>query len=335
MKKNNPLSSRPEKVVMIGLGVSAADYLQNQVGQELIIEYDEIWTCNMGLRVFRHDKVWVMDDLRAQAKKFPVYGRLLATHDRPIITSQPYPEFPQSWRYPIEEVVKEVGDDFLRNTVCYAIAYAMVTGVKDLTLYGCDFWYPQMDIREEGSMNAAYLLGCARHFGMTFHLPPSTTLLSAHISREAKDGKIHRPLYGYAKQPLYNEEDLIHGPGTKPSASVRASEGNYAGSADGSEPIRQAQVGSGRTATICASGEGLQRRRGRGRPRRSTGVVLGGSAQNDGAGASGVRASLADGNVQSACKYCHGPTHETYNQYKDCERAHATGEAQKALDVRP
>ena len=291
MKKQNPLSTRPLKVCMIGLGASAADYLQNQVAQDLMMEYDEIWTCNMGLRIFRHDKVWVMDDLRVQARKFPTYGRLLAEHDRPIITSTPYPEYPQSWRYPIEEVCDAVGDDFFRNTVCYAIAYAMVTGVKEMTLYGCDFWYPQMDIREEGSMNAAYLLGLARHFGMTFHLPPSTTLLSAHLSKEV-EGKPHRPLYGYAVQPFYREEKS-DGPKSQGSPRVRKDQGHNASSTDGNQPIREAEKREGQPAAIRATGKDLQRRRRR--SNRPTGVVLDGSEKDDPAGTGGVRASVADG----------------------------------------
>jgi hypothetical protein len=200
VRKPNPaacLLTRPRKVALLGLGVSIAEYNDEIVTNKGKDPFDEVWGVNMGCDLYRHDKLFVMDDLRVQARKFPTYGQRLARHDRPIITSAAYPEYPMSVRFPIEEAIKTVGDDFFTNTVCYALAYAMMTQVKDLYIYGCDFWYPNCDLREEGAMNAAYFLGMMRSFGINFHLPQSTTLLSAHRYREGG-----RPLYGYAVQPF-------------------------------------------------------------------------------------------------------------------------------------
>jgi len=199
------LKTRPERVALLGLGASRMAYGEHICATSCASTWDEVWTVNFGGRVYRHDKLWVFDDLRRQAQAMPAYGYFLATHDRPIITSTPYPEFPMSVRFPIEEVVQKIGDDFLNSTVAYAIAWAMVSGVKELWLYGCDFHYPNQDRKEEGGQCAAYLLGLARHFGMTFKLPNMSTLLAAYQAKPIK-GQLVRPLYGYIQHPLLSAD---------------------------------------------------------------------------------------------------------------------------------
>lgn len=209
------LKTRPQRVVLLGLGVSRMAYTEDVCVHNVETPWDEVWAVNFGGKIYRHDKLWLMDDMREQAKALPFYGRMMAVHDKPIITTTPYPEFPMSVRFPIEEVCEALGDDFLNSTVAYAIAWAMVTGVKDLWLYGCDFHYPNQTRAEEGGQCAAYLLGLSRHFGMSFHMPNQTTLLGCYQAKEVQPmgtgtysrSTVKRPLYGYAKQPFFPEED--------------------------------------------------------------------------------------------------------------------------------
>lgn len=195
------LKTRPQSVALVGLGASRMMLTEEMCGTKLETHFDETWTVNFGGKIYCHDKLWVMDDIRGQAKAMPAYGRFLQNHDKPIIVSTAYPEFPMAVEFPIKEVVEKLGDDFLNSTVAYAIAWAMVTGVKELTLYGCDFHYPNVTRREEGGQCAAYLLGLARHFGMKFRVPQNTTLLGAYHS-QVVGNKCLRPLYGYAIQPF-------------------------------------------------------------------------------------------------------------------------------------
>ena len=201
------LKTRPKTVALLGLGVSRSAFEDHVCcGPNGPEDFDEIWTVNYGHWIWRHDKAWVMDDLRGQAQRLPHYGRSLARHDVPIITSTVYPEFPMSVACPTKDIIEHLGDDWLNSTVAYALGYAMMTGVKDLYLYGCDFHYPNQTRAEEGGQNAAYLLGMARHFGMSYHLPPETTLLGAYHAKPVGE-KMCRPLYGYAKQPFIPEEE--------------------------------------------------------------------------------------------------------------------------------
>ena len=172
------------------------------------MSWDEVWTVNSGAKVLQHDKVFIMDDLRVQAKRYPAYAELLKSHDKPIITSTPYEEFPYSVAYPIREVVDLIGETaWLNNTVVYAIAYALYSGVKVLHLYGADFYYTNMTRREEGAQAAAYMIGMCKEKGMVCALPSTTTLLATGQIR-AVEGHHYRPLYGYMKHPLIKDDNL-------------------------------------------------------------------------------------------------------------------------------
>lgn len=66
--------------------------------------------------------------------------------------------------YPIREIVKEFGSSFFTNTISYMIAYAIYTGVEDITIYGVD-----MNINEEYYQqrpSVLYWIGYARGKGI-------------------------------------------------------------------------------------------------------------------------------------------------------------------------
>jgi len=185
-------------------------YVDEICASSASIHFDEVWTVNFGGRIYRHDKLWLMDDMRGQAAAIPEYGVMMRRHDKPIITPAVYDEFPMAVRYPVEDVLEFLKDDFLNSTVAYAVAYAMMTGVKTMSLYGCDFYYPNVTRREEGGQCCAYLLGLAKGHGMQFRLPQTSTMLSAYQAKVVSDGnggrKVCRPLYGYLKQPHFTED---------------------------------------------------------------------------------------------------------------------------------
>jgi len=198
-----------ERVALISLGPSKTDYLESCLEscyQDVGTEWDEVWTVNAGLRAFNHDRVFIMDDLRVQAQRYPKYAKWLKAHKKPIVTSTAYKEFPTSETYPIEEVLHLVGEDaWFPNTIVYVIAYALLKGVKSLYLYGADFQYASLVHREEGSQAAAYLIGMAKVLGMTTILSPETTLLSPR-GIKVIDGHSYRPLYGYMKHPTIKRD---------------------------------------------------------------------------------------------------------------------------------
>ena len=100
------------------------------------------------------------------------------------------------------ECTEELINFIYVNTVSYMVAYAIYIGVKELSIYGADFWYPGSDKSEEGGQAVAYMLGVATSHGMRHRLPNSTSLLySNKMQFDPKTGKsLGRPPYGYHRK---------------------------------------------------------------------------------------------------------------------------------------
>lgn len=194
----DPLLTRPDKVAIVALGLSAPTFLLEQMQRpSLVNPFDEVWSVNRGLRGIQHDKLFCMDDFRWLEKRDKLYTKYLREHKVPIITSTSYQDYPMSVPYPINQVMKTIEDDiFCVNTVSYMIAYAIHIGVKELSIYGADFSYPNGSTAESGGQAVAYLLGTARHFGMLHRIPDTSTLLYANTVKMTQEG-VQRPHYGY------------------------------------------------------------------------------------------------------------------------------------------
>jgi hypothetical protein len=196
------MMQQPKSVALVALGPSSREFfIEGAVLEGFELQTDEVWAINGGMIAFRHDRVFNMHDLRRTAKRVPRLGQAMMVHDRPILCPIPYPEFPTSYAYPLSEVIQATGENYLNSTVAYAIAYAVSLKVKDIWLYGCDFWYPDLQRREQGGQCAAYWLGQLRAFGIHYHLPQNSSLLDALEVREYSNEKgekfSRRPYYGY------------------------------------------------------------------------------------------------------------------------------------------
>lgn len=198
-----PLLHRPETVAIVALGRSSHSFIGEVMSKQGMKDpFDEVWACNRGIAGFKHDKVFCMDDLQWLDDRDEYYGKHLRNSEKPIFTSTTYTDFPMSVEYPIQEVLETIQDDiFTVNTISYMVAYAMHIGVKHLSIYGADFFYPNGSTAESGGQAVAYLLGIARERGMQFRLPQNTSLL---YSDKAKFGPGGQPLgrewYGYHRK---------------------------------------------------------------------------------------------------------------------------------------
>ena len=54
----------------------------------------------------------------------------------PIITPYKYEEIPLSKAFPLKKCVERFGLAYFSNTICYMIAYALMNGAKEISLYG-------------------------------------------------------------------------------------------------------------------------------------------------------------------------------------------------------
>ena len=202
----------PEVVSLVALGATKVEFFNEAmvVGNKRGVA-DEVWVINkMGVLV-KHDMLFRMDDLSI---KYPCnqkeytggsiapgttihdsYDDFLKNHDKPIITSQAYPEYPTSVTYPLEEVINFIGYSYFRTTPAYVAAFAAYIGVKQLRIYGCDYVYPTDKYRgEAGRANLEFILGVCMTMGMDVFAASKSTLLDTNIPTAEK-------MYGY-KDPL-------------------------------------------------------------------------------------------------------------------------------------
>jgi hypothetical protein len=192
----------PKSVAMVALGPSFYDYFRECIGQKGRADrFNEVWVVNRGFRAFKHDRAFIMDDLKWLEGHDEFYADAIRKHDKPVITSTKYPGYKNAVEYPIKEILDNVGDDLFNNTCVYMIAYAMYIGVEEMSIYGFDFHYDNLQSAEEGGQAVGYMLGIARARGHRISLPQSTSLLSANSARMYSDGTVRRPLYGYHRKP--------------------------------------------------------------------------------------------------------------------------------------
>lgn len=196
----SPLMTRPKRIAIVALGQSSQGFMRRQMSDVGVKHpYDEVWTLNRGMQGFHHDKLFVMDDLKwIEKHRSKAYADFLKKHDKPIITSTVYGDFPTAVPYPLKEVIEFHEDDiFAVNTVSYMVAYALYIGVEELHLFGADFIYKNGVTVEEGGLAVAYMLGRCRMYGCTHVLTNETTMLYANKCMQRADGSIGREPYGW------------------------------------------------------------------------------------------------------------------------------------------
>ncbi len=195
----HPTGKVPEHVILLCLGETKREYADVLAATHprRWPSAIERWTVNAGFRIWPHDVVFIMDDLELEGYRWPTYGSDLARHNRPIITSQAYEQYPESVEYPFRAICAELGltglDRYFFNSVPYVLAYALAIGVKRMTIFGADYHHPNQPGREADLPNASWWLGFCRGRGMTFELASDTTLMDARNAG--------RPLYGYRFDP--------------------------------------------------------------------------------------------------------------------------------------
>lgn len=201
MTVTSPLDSRPKSVCLLGLGPSSKEWMSEMARKKNLCHVDEVWGINTAHRAIKCDRIWIMDDLKRLEVRYPDWANELKLVNTPIMTANAYPEFPNAHAIPIDEMCKNIGDNYFSTTVAYAIGYAIHIEVETMWIYGCDFWYPNAAITESGLAGAAYLLGIAKERGVKFRIPNTSTLLDSHLVRQDDKGRPFRPMYGYDYNP--------------------------------------------------------------------------------------------------------------------------------------
>lgn len=195
----------PERVAIVGLGPSSYSYIQavDAAGDRKKL-FDETWTFNTYSNVIDSDRLFHMDDFKVQERRAEKNVRVrnmlesLKRYPNPIYTSFPEKEYPTSVSYPLADIVQTFNNMYFTTTPPYALAYALMLGVKHIMLYGMDYTWPGSAEAEGGRSCMEYWIGRGQAWqgkyasGVQIGVPPSTTLMGARDSTRENIS-----LYGY------------------------------------------------------------------------------------------------------------------------------------------
>ncbi len=199
-------------IVIIGLGPSAEAYVDHvkRIGDRHAFA-DEVWAINGMASVLDCDLCFHMDDVRIQeirARAKPLSNiaamlRWMKTTSVPVMTSFAHPDYPTTRSFPLEDVVNELGRGYFNNTAAYALAWAIVRGATKISLFGCDYTYPDAHKAEKGRACLEFWLGYAAKNGIEFAVPSNTSLMDG-IEDASEDDVAS---YGYDAVRIKCERD--------------------------------------------------------------------------------------------------------------------------------
>lgn len=203
----------PEHVAIVGLGPSAQSYIdtiERHGGRHA--RFDQVWVINTFGDVLQHDVLFFMDnianvmreaeeesrdpDQRAKLRQMLAW---LKKHPGPVFTSIPHPDYPGTVAFPLEEVVRKVGTQYLNNSVAYAVVFAICIGVKKISLYGCDYTYNENGHEGTGRGCTEFWLGVAAAKGIEVAVTRTSTLLGSNAPE--------RRFYGYEAYDIAISDD--------------------------------------------------------------------------------------------------------------------------------
>lgn len=187
-------------ICVLGLGPSVRQYLEitkRNGGRRQFCDF--VYGVNILGDVFACDLVFHQDDVKIQmirAAALPESNiahmvKWLRTYKGRVITSRKHPDYPCLEEFPLQKVLNWMPQGYFNNTAAYAVAYAIViAGATKISIFGCDYTYPDAHDAEKGRGCLEFWLGVAAAKGIQLSVPKTTTLLDAMEP-------IDRRFYGY------------------------------------------------------------------------------------------------------------------------------------------
>lgn len=187
-KEQEDLDIKGKHITILGMGPSLdafTDKVKRMGGSSAFC--DEVWGINALGEVYLCDRIFHMDDVRIQEARAAAKPqsnianmvKWLKVHPGPIYTCHVEPGYAGLVRYPLEDVVKELGHAYFNSTVAYAVALAIYGGARRISLFGVDFTLANSHHGEQGRACVEYWLAVAKERGIAISLPQSTSLMDA------------------------------------------------------------------------------------------------------------------------------------------------------------
>ena len=194
--KKTPIENLQGKnIAIVAMGQSQIDF---HLSQTHSVEFDEIWAVNAMIGVLPNiDRAFILDpmsrflDTEDAGSMTSMMRKKLPLCKFPIYTCELDKRVPSAKEYPIEEVVRDLGCAYFNNTIAYAIAFALWSKVKSMSIFGVDFTYStNMHFAEAGRACVEFWLSKSLDAGIKISIAPRSTLLDTDINFKDK-------LYGY------------------------------------------------------------------------------------------------------------------------------------------
>jgi len=193
---NDPIKELEGKdIAIVAMGQSQLDF---HLAQTHSISFDEIWAINAMIGVLPNiDRAFILDpmsrffDSEDAGTMTPMMRSKLPLVDYPIYSCELDDRVPAVEEYPLKQIVKYSKSAYLNNTVAYAIAYALWSKVKQISIFGVDFTYQtNMHFAEAGRGCVEFWIGKCINQGIKVGIAPRSSLLDTDVDTKHK-------LYGY------------------------------------------------------------------------------------------------------------------------------------------
>ena len=138
----------------------------------------EIWGMNQAHLSFprRADRWFEMHQPEATADvRDPEYLNFLKNCPIPVYMIQQYDEYPTSLRYPIEDAINYVGQDYFMSSVAFMLVLAAMEGIEEVHLYGINLAIGDEYFYEKP--NCEFIIGLLRGRGIRVYVPQASALL--------------------------------------------------------------------------------------------------------------------------------------------------------------
>lgn len=215
-----------DRVVILGMGNSLGTWIHSQYADPFDFDNprQEVIGINSAIFPLRVSKcIWIDDHQKDQEATGFVekFGKFKV----PVITSRAYPEYENTWEFPLQHCFDHWNDTYLRNSIAFAVAWALMCfypkmhqyksivdkaryarnenrkAPKRIELFGADFNYKGSNCWEKGRGCVEWWLSRAKDYGVSITLPPSTLLLDMQTIAQ---GEV---FYGYHEQPELEQEN--------------------------------------------------------------------------------------------------------------------------------
>ena len=193
---NDPITTLQGKnIAIVAMGQSQIDF---HLSQTHSVEFDEVWAINAMIGVLPNiDRAFILDpmsrflDTEDAGTMTSMMRNKLPLVDYPIYSCELDERVPAVEEYPLKQIIKYSRSAYLNNTVAYAIAYALWSKVKQISIFGVDFTYQtNMHFAEAGRGCVEFWIGKCINQGIKVGIAPRSSLLDTDVDTKNK-------LYGY------------------------------------------------------------------------------------------------------------------------------------------